>query len=896
MPSRARSRFPLPATTRSWTGGALAVLLLMAFTTGAADLGESVRFNIAAQSLDTALLRFSEQAGIQVLATAQDVADKKTTGVRGEYTAEKALLALLKGSGLAYRRISDRAVTIDAQAVEGASGLNGAAKLPLQVAQVELDGVATAEQDETEREQSARNKPTGSPRQSEIVVTGTHLRGVRNDALPVISISREEIRETGLATLPEVIQRLPQNFRAFDFLTGSSHVDLRGLGTNYTLVLINGRRTAQSNDNVSDGVDLSMIPLEAVDRIEVLTDGAGATYGSDAIGGVVNVILRKDFTGLQTSLRYGTVTEGSFDIRRASQSAGMAWSGGNALLTYVYEEQGALGGDEREVSRDFPIEMVSAHRQHGASASVNHALSGTWELFGDARFGQRDSTRNVTGLPDSPYVTESLDYGLTVGSRFSLGSTWELEVSASASRSEPQYSIAFAPTYLSATELEGKTGIYEATASGEAFVMPGGVARLSVGAQYLETDYVSRNLVNGMVLGTNELVRDTPAFYAELFVPLVGAGNSRSGVQRLELTVAGRYDDYDVVSGATNPKVSVLWSPMPGLNFRANWGTGFKAPSLLATGQVGVLSQPILQGGVPDPQSGTGTSIALRRFGVVPSLGPEESTNLSFGVDIRPAALEGLRLSLTYSDIDLTDKIGLPAISLLEEASYASVVMRRPPAGDTAGNAAFDALITQYIADAGGVVRYSGGTSAATPLSSVGAIFDSRTRNLAGVRSRNLDLLFDYQWSNSMGRFSADANIAYLLEQSEQVTPTAPAADDIDVYSRPVDWRLRGHLGWARGRWATNGYLNYSDGYRDNRPGLQGPIGSWTTVDFSVRCDLGEADSGWLDGLSLALNATNLFDRQPPSTAPGYPGDVTFDVANADPLGRFVSVEVTKAW
>jgi outer membrane receptor protein involved in Fe transport len=105
-------------------------------------------------------------------------------------------------------------------------------------------------------------------------------------------------------------------------------------------VLLNGRRLAPSS--FGNFVDISMLPLSAIERVEVLPDGASATYGSDAVGGVINFILRDRYDGMETRLRAGSVTSGHLNEIQASQSLGRAWSTGSVMFAYDHYNRGAL--------------------------------------------------------------------------------------------------------------------------------------------------------------------------------------------------------------------------------------------------------------------------------------------------------------------------------------------------------------------------------------------------------------------------------------------------------------------------------------------------------------------------------------------------------------------------
>ena len=166
-----------------------------------------------------------------------------------------------------------------------------------------------------------------------IVVTGSNIpRTSTETASPVQVITRQEIDRTGKNTVAEYLQTItadgagsiPKSF-GNGFAGGGAGVSLRGLGAGSTLVLLNGRRLAPfglADDGQKVFTDLSTIPLEAVERIDVLKDGASAIYGSDAIAGVVNVILRKDFTGVVVKGSYGTSGDSDGNQRKGSITAG----------------------------------------------------------------------------------------------------------------------------------------------------------------------------------------------------------------------------------------------------------------------------------------------------------------------------------------------------------------------------------------------------------------------------------------------------------------------------------------------------------------------------------------------------------------------------------------------
>jgi len=171
----------------------------------------------------------------------------------------------------------------------------------------------------------------------EVMVTGSYIKSSPGDAVvPVQVMGREDLDAIGATTVADVIAKLAissgSENQSDSFTQGStqgtSNVNLRGLGLSSTLVLINGRRQTISGSLTNDGsvfVDTSTIPAEALERVEVLKEGAASTYGSDAIAGVVNFILRKDFEGLEVNLGYQT----THDDDQEDRDVGFIWGGGN---------------------------------------------------------------------------------------------------------------------------------------------------------------------------------------------------------------------------------------------------------------------------------------------------------------------------------------------------------------------------------------------------------------------------------------------------------------------------------------------------------------------------------------------------------------------------------------
>jgi iron complex outermembrane receptor protein len=214
---------------------------------------------------------------------------------------------------------------------------------------------------------SAQQAQPQAQKLERIEITGSNIRRTDTETVaPVEIITREDIQRTGKATVAEVLRSIPANSGGSfsetfsnSFAPGASGISLRGLGQKATLVLINGRRTSGYGfaQNIQDTfVDLNSIPTSAVERIEILKDGASAIYGSDAIAGVVNIILRKDFRGLTAGADVGFF-EGKSDYR-ATVTGGFGDLGSDkfnvfGVLDYYKRDLVQLSDTEFGKTRDF---------------------------------------------------------------------------------------------------------------------------------------------------------------------------------------------------------------------------------------------------------------------------------------------------------------------------------------------------------------------------------------------------------------------------------------------------------------------------------------------------------------------------------------------------------------
>src|SRR6478672_9388137 len=276
---------------------------------------EARPFDIAPGPLGDALNAYATQSDQQIFFLGSVVAGLRTEGLHGRYTAPDALNRLLAGSGLVWS--------------ESRPGV-----IVLRRAEVAAPGAVT--------------------QLDEIVATGTLLKSSGDLASPVILIDRDVLDRRGLGSVADVLIDIPQNYagsatpivQASASDTGASNnvyatgINLRGLGPASTLTLVNGRRMAGTGSR-AEFADISALPSSAVERVDVLLDGASALYGADAIAGVVNVIMRRRFDGQETAVR-ASIAEGGAETITASHLAGRSWLTGAAYLSYEYQHSNGL--------------------------------------------------------------------------------------------------------------------------------------------------------------------------------------------------------------------------------------------------------------------------------------------------------------------------------------------------------------------------------------------------------------------------------------------------------------------------------------------------------------------------------------------------------------------------
>lgn len=290
--------------------------------------------------LVAALDNLAHQSGAQFIYQAGQLKGLRTPGVNGTLSTDEALQRLLAGSGFTVHRDTSGAVVI----VKGSEPHNPP---PSSRSTPATRGATT---DKADSKTVAKLDA--------IQVTGSRIpRAQIEGPAPVITITAQDITNNGFASVAEVMTALTQNLGALDnnqntngFSPGAQAVDLRGLGPNHTLVLVNGRRIAdypQSYGGNSNFTDISNLPTSLIDRVEILSGSASAIYGSDAISGVINFILKKKADGTTVDFRVGDTQHGGGNSQRLQLTSGFSRGNFDSVFGVEFVRQQPLWAYQR---------------------------------------------------------------------------------------------------------------------------------------------------------------------------------------------------------------------------------------------------------------------------------------------------------------------------------------------------------------------------------------------------------------------------------------------------------------------------------------------------------------------------------------------------------------------
>jgi iron complex outermembrane recepter protein len=863
-----------------------------------------VALTIESTNLAAALDKWAQQSGFQIFVDKQLASNLVAPNLNGTYTAQEALEKLLAGTPLTYIWINERAVSIrkkSPRAVPAAlqrTGLEGQQSAP-----VAKFGSDSAPSSPSSRSAQDGESPwassvwiSGDDAIEEVLVTGSHIHGVATPA-PIIRLGRAEIERTGFSVPGDLIRNLPQNFSGGNnpqvtvgaapggtvnqSVSGGSAPNLRGLGPGSTLTLVNGHRLGSDYGGFAD---ISLIPLGVIDHVDVLTDSGSSAYGSDAVAGVVNFVLRRPSRIARTDLVFGAATEGGGTERLISQLFGTTWDGGGAQFSYEHATQDAVSAADRDFAADvvLPFALLPASSRDsffvGAEQSFTPNLS--W------RFDGLFTTRvfdNSNALAPGIYVSAHnavKQYVAATEFEFALANDWRMTAAFSSADQDTSARQLISIGIPFRNDFGGYSRSAELTGTGPLFSAPGGLARLALGAGYRPENYWGETIDASGTTPEIDERRNVRYAFGEVAIPFLSEVNG-NGEQRLELTLSARHDEYSDFGGETVPKAGIAYSPIRQLRLRGTWGKSFRAPTLLDAYGPRFVSVQQLE----DPLAPTGTSLDLVLDGSNQDLKPERAESWTFGVDYAPEGLEGLRVSATYFDIDYTNRLGNIPITAtaLTIPEHQTFVQRDPTQAEQ------QSLIDSAT---GGFFNF---TDQPYDPANIAAVINGRRMNVSHQEVSGVDLIVDSQISHGAGATSLFLNGSYL-EIREQFTPLADEQQIAGRSFNPPQFRANGGVTWSTGSWSATATVHYLDAAINTYTPTPTHVASWTTLDMQLAYTSSRVNT-WLSGVRTAIAVRNVFDEDPPYTeADSFRTGFHYDSLNASPLGRFVSVQFAKTW
>lgn len=876
--------------------------LLEVGTLYAVDLNRQVTVDIpAGASLEQTLLDLGVKASTSISFATDKVIGHKTPALQGTFTLATTLTRLFKDTGLSYRIVNDTIYVLPAPtAAEGAqnpSTVTTQTQPPpapngLRHRRRHARGSANSEGGDTSMAQVTISSTTGSHLHNSSRPLGTHV------------LTQPYFERSGFQTVGEVLRALAESFpgglnpgvisaggsQNTLSQSGASSANLHGMGSASTLTLVNGHRLATSEG--SGAVDVTLIPLSAVDRIEVVTGGAAAVYGSDAVAGVVNIILREDYKGLEMSSALGAATDGGGFLQHYSVLGGEAWENAHAFADVDCAWQHQIDANERTfVPMDSAGTTLLPKSQYCSTVvSATRDLPGNAAASLEGIYTTRVNDASQNRATVSPGVLSATQaqvtqYATIATVRAPLGADWVGVVTSTLSADDaaiPQQLTLNGAAFRSEqrNKFDNRLWSTEINLDGTLLELPTGAVKLAAGAGYNQEDFVFAASIPGQQFWLSQR-RRVRFVYTEALVPLLPLDEAdvddAEGFNSLSLRIAGQAAWYSDVGSTVNPKIGLLYHLSPDFGVEASWGTSYRAPTLL---QQYNTSQASLQP-VPDPTVAAGESVALLLFGGNPHLRPEESSDLTLDFAFKPEFLPGTVFKITLFDIDDRKRIDYPTPNTgnpLSDPNVLPFVTRNPSPATLA-----QILQQSPLVDV---------TAGKNTVSDVTLLIDDRNQNITRQRATGIDLVGSKGTDTPIGRLDAYLSLAYL-NLRQQVTPESLMLPLSGTIFYPPTWRSRLALNWKEGGYRGALFVNYIGPSRDTGMAPQEPIGSWTTLDASL--GYLPPSLGHRTNLKLTLSAQNVLNHRPPFANTNQLGapNINFDSTNTSAVGRFLTLQVT---
>ncbi|KQV37941.1 TonB-dependent siderophore receptor [Massilia sp. Root335] len=561
-----------------------------------------------------------------------------------------------------------------------------------------------------------------------VVVLGSRstARTALDSAAPVGLISGKDMAMAGPVELGKLLQTLDPSFNfSTTFISDGTDIirpaTLRSLGPDQLLVLVNGkRRHQQALVNVqqtigrgSAGTDINAIPMSAIQRIEVLRDGAAAQYGSDAIAGVINIVLKTQTNETQLSGTVGGTTEGGGELRQGSVNKG--WTIGDGGYVNLTAEARYRGETNRAGVDTLRVDPPRVTQRIGDSlakdqyfwwnSAIPVASDGEVYVFGGVSHRTGDSSgffrsagdgRNVPAIYPNGFLpnirTTVKDASLAVGYRRDLPNDWKADVSINHGRSELDFHeketinvsywyepkpgggiYAESPLEADTGKLKFKQTTLNADLRGPLDVM-GRKVNFATGFEWRRDGYAidAGDPVSYQYGRTNNpaiVIKDQTGGAAASgtqgfpgYTPATAVDDARHNMAlyadvehnitpQLLIGAAARWEKYSDFGSTTTGKLSLRYDPTRQVGFRGTLSTGFRAPSVQQKFYSSVSTNLNSAGVLTETLTAREGSAVTKAFGI-PNLKQETSKNASVGIVLRPVSNFSLTADLWRIDID----------------------------------------------------------------------------------------------------------------------------------------------------------------------------------------------------------------------------------------------------
>ena len=859
--------------------------------------------------------------------------------VHGRYSVEEALTLILRGTDLTCVRLHGGTVFVVRSSTSSDQGRQGRCENL---------------HPEAEKGPPPVTEDLASVSVTGIRIVGTHLHKTSPVASGLISWDDAQIRSSGASDLSDLLSEMTQNFgggpnqsthfgqvETYTNTGLGSSVNLRGLGARATQVLLDGRPIAPSGSSAAF-VDLLNIPLSAVERVDVVPDGTSAVYSPDAVGGIVNIVIKDAYTGPETLAEVGSVTSGRQEQHRFSQDLGTRWDAGTFLVSAEIMHRGALGVDERwQNSSDLGrsddrytgSDIVPDQVRSSLFSSFRQSLGWDGTLFGNLlwtkrraleRYGEQQVSLNVANNPFLLYAPPTLTvehsslleflgpqtttvnvrtFNAALGLDIHLGPEWELSFTGSDSL-ETENRVVTGQANVAAA-LQAAVSDPDQTVT---FDPPGS------GSPPPVSTFVAVNPQQGY--GSRSEIRDfTATAMGPLLLLPAEPWHAAVGIeyreQRFSITVSGTPAGNDLQRQQRAAFIE-LNAPLSPMAFPASW----RALTLSLAGRVedssdfgeaaaphvGLTWEPLRHVSLsstwarsirlPDlgDLSQRNNVSYVQSLGGIPALiwtggnahlSAEHATTRTIGLKFESDESARLTADIHYFDILFRNRIqpsGL-ASDVLTNPAYAGFVTLAP-----------SALALNAVCDQS---RFIG--AGVCPQVPIEAIVDLREHNAATLWTNGIDLRLGSRWETAFGDWAVHLAGTYILHYKEADTPNEPLVSLLNTLSNPMALHAIASTTWRVGRAETALDVRYSNPYRNLQTQPETRIASWTTANlrFAYTFDTGETPES--QRTEIAVRCENVFNRYSPF-AVNTVASLGYDQENGDLTGRTLTLSLHVRW